>query len=430
MQYWQQCLNESEILAHGVKLLYDHDYYRRYVQLGLPPNHSFSMNSESFFTDTDAYRSTVFSDFTVLPSHGYSLLVKAKRYGRWWLLKGLKEEYRNQTIYQTFLQKEYDILCQMQHPMVVSVFSYESVEDMGDCIVMEWIEGVTLKQWLQTSHSLKERRHIADMLTEALAYVHSQQTEHRDLKPSNVMITNDGHHLKLIDFGLSDTKSYTILKEEAGTEGYMAPDGPSDVYSLGVILRELRLGFFSHFVIRRCLAPRTRRISHFTDVRKALHRRWLWPRRIAAILLTVLLLSALYGLGLFYSSKRLRPEITAVQTVLTDSLNHMQASSQAATDSLQHRIIELETEKKAVEAQVQQYQSLIDAKKKQIDRQVRAYGIEQMLDTVSCRRNITIPLLRIADELLEDAKEPELKEYIQERYRKPWLKRMSELPFD
>ena len=108
----------------------------------------------------------------------------------------------------------------------------------------------------------------------------------------------------------------------------------------------------------------------------------------------------------------------------------MQASSQAATDSLQHRIIELETEKQAVEAQVQQYQSLIDAKKKQIDRQVRAYGIEQMLDTVSCRRNITIPLLRIADELLEDAKEPELKEYIQERYRKPWLKRMSELPFD
>lgn len=237
------------------------------------------MSSESFFTDTNANRSTVFSDFTVLPSHGYSLLLKAKRYGRWWLLKGLKEEYRNQTIYQTFLQKEYDILCQMQHPMVVSVFSYESVKDMGDCIVMEWIEGVTLKQWLQTTHSLKERRHIADLLIEALAYVHSQQTAHRDLKPSNVMITNDGHHLKLIDFGLSDTKSYAILKEDAGTEGYMAPDGPSDIYSLGIILRELRLGFFSQSVIKHCLAPRARRISYVTDVRKALHRSWLWPRR-------------------------------------------------------------------------------------------------------------------------------------------------------
>jgi hypothetical protein len=61
---------------------------------------------------------------------------------------------------------------------------------------------------------------------------------------------------------------------------------------------------------------------------------------------------------------------------------------------------------------------------------VQAYGIEQMFDTVTCRRNITIPFLIIADELIQNTKEPELKEYIQERYRKPWLKRMSELPFD
>lgn len=124
----------------------------------------------SGFVEPDGIlKSGQFTDFSIVPSGGYSLLVKAKRYGRWWLLKGLKEDYRHQTIYQTFLQKEYDILCQMQHPMVVSVFSFESVEGVGDCIVMEWIEGVTLKQWLQTSHSLRERRHIADLLTEALA---------------------------------------------------------------------------------------------------------------------------------------------------------------------------------------------------------------------------------------------------------------------
>jgi hypothetical protein len=92
------------------------------------------MNSESFFTDTDVSRSTVFSDFTVLPSHGYSLLVKAKRYGRWWLLKGLKEEYRNQTIYQTFLQKEYDILCQMHHPMVFPSFLLRMLTDWATAL--------------------------------------------------------------------------------------------------------------------------------------------------------------------------------------------------------------------------------------------------------------------------------------------------------
>ena len=189
--------------------------------------------SESFFTDTDAIQSSEFTDITVLPSSGYSQLVKARRYGRWWLLKGLKEDYRSQSIYQVFLQKEYDILSQLQHPMVVSAFSFEEVDGLGNCIVMEWIEGITLKQWLLTKHKLSERRQMADMLTEALTYIHHQQTEHRDLKPSNVMVTDDGHFLKLIDFGLSDTKSYAILKEDAGTDGYMAPDGPSDIYSLG-----------------------------------------------------------------------------------------------------------------------------------------------------------------------------------------------------
>ena len=74
-------------------------------------------------------------------------MVKAKRYGRWWLLKGLKEEYRHDGIFQAFLQKEYDILSQMQHPMVLSAFAFEEVEGVGRCIIMEWIDGLTLKEY-------------------------------------------------------------------------------------------------------------------------------------------------------------------------------------------------------------------------------------------------------------------------------------------
>lgn len=72
-------------------------------------------SSESFFTKSDDMTSSVqFSERTTLSSRGYSLLVKAKRYGRWWLLKGLKEEYRHDGIFQAFLQKEYDILSHFQ----------------------------------------------------------------------------------------------------------------------------------------------------------------------------------------------------------------------------------------------------------------------------------------------------------------------------
>ena len=189
------------------------------------------------------------------------------------MLKGLKEEYRQDAVYQVLLQKEYEITSQLQHPMVVSVFSLEEVDGLGLCIIMEWIDGITLNEWLaKGKHTGKQHRHVADMLLEALAYVHSRQTQHRDLKPSNVMLTHEGQHLKLIDFGLSDTDNYAILKAPAGTEGYMAPEGPSDIYSLGCILRELRMGWLSRMVVRKCCAPLPYRYTDIATIKRNLQR--------------------------------------------------------------------------------------------------------------------------------------------------------------
>ena len=186
--------------------------------------------ASGFVRPDDILKADRFTDFSTVSSRGYSLLTRAKRHGRWWMLKGLKEQYRQDTVFRALLQKEYEITSQLQHPMVVSVFSLEEVGELGLCIVMEWVDGITLKEWLaQGKHTKKQRRHVADMLLDALAYVHSRQTQHRDLKPSNIMLTHDGQHLKLIDFGLSDTESHAILKAPVGTEGYMAPDGPSDI---------------------------------------------------------------------------------------------------------------------------------------------------------------------------------------------------------
>ena len=71
-------------------------------------------------------------------------MTRAKRNGRWWMLKGLQEKYRKDSIFRVFLEKEFEIASQLQHPMVVSVYSLEEVESLGPCIVMEWIEGHTL----------------------------------------------------------------------------------------------------------------------------------------------------------------------------------------------------------------------------------------------------------------------------------------------
>ena len=248
--------------------------------------------TSGFIKPQEVLNSDQFTDFTTVPSRGFSQLTRAKRHGRWWMLKGLKEQYREDSVYRALLQKEYEITCQLQHPMVAFVFSLEEVAGLGLCIVMEWIEGMTLREWLtEGHHTRKQRRHVADMLTEVLAYVHSRQTQHRDLKPSNIMLTHDGQNLKLIDFGLSDTDSHAVLKESVGTEGYTAPEGPSDIYSLGCILLELRLGGASAIVIRKCCAPLSQRYTDTAAIQEDLHRSWQWPLRILLILGLALLLA-------------------------------------------------------------------------------------------------------------------------------------------
>jgi serine/threonine protein kinase len=190
---------------------------------------------------------------------------------------------------------------------------------------MEWIEGQTLKEWLaQGKHTKKQRRHVADMLMEALAYVHSRQTQHRDLKPSNIMLTQDGQHLKLIDFGLSDTDSHAILKVPVGTEGYTAPEGPSDIYSLGCILRELRLGGASGFVVRKCCAPQSRRYTDVATVRRDLHRSWQWPLRILLTVALVIVMTALY---LANNPQALNGLVKVFQTDNTGKINTEQTNT-------------------------------------------------------------------------------------------------------
>ena len=383
-----------------------------------------------FVRPDNVLKTDQFTDFSTQPSRGYSLLVRAKRHGRWWMLKGLKEPYRQDAIYQVLLQKEYEITSQLQHPMVVSVFSFEEVEGLGLCIVMEWIEGQTLKEWLaQGKHTIEQRHHVADMLMEALAYVHSRQTQHRDLKSSNIMLTHDGQHLKLIDFGLADTDNYTILKAPAGTEGYMAPEGPSDIYSLGCIFRELRLGWLSRMVISKCCAPSNQRYTDIEAIKRDLHRCWLWPRRILLIICFVALAAGLYILNRIHTQQELQTVSDSLK-VLKEKNDAKIAIEQATTDSLRLQINQINEHQESEQATTQKHHDVIAAAKRKIDKQMEVYGIQRMFDTVTCQRNITIPFLQITDELIRDIKEPELKAYIQERYRKPWIKRMSELPFE
>ena len=125
--------------------------------------------SASGFQDESTFESvnSRFSQLELLGTHGHNVLARAKRYGRWYLLKGLSPEHERDEMYREALNKEFDIMMRLQHPGVVQAVNLEAVEGLGTCIVMEWVEGSTLKEWLKTDPSREER------------YVQRHQFEHR-----------------------------------------------------------------------------------------------------------------------------------------------------------------------------------------------------------------------------------------------------------
>lgn len=207
-------------------------------------------SDSDFVTGGNLLVSSQFRDIELISESvsGYSRVYKAQRMGKWHALKCLKPKCAHQNEYRALLQKEFEIGYQLNHPNIARIIGIEEVDDLGICIVMEYIEGQTLKKAIADKRLTKNQYQIILLrLCEALSYIHYRQIIHRDLKPENIMLTDNGLHVKLIDFGLSDADDYAILKNPAGTWKYAAPeivanlpiDQRSDIYSLGVIIQEL-----------------------------------------------------------------------------------------------------------------------------------------------------------------------------------------------
>ena len=259
-----------------------------------------------YLTDGVEGISSIFTEVEILHRHEHYTLARAKRYGRWWMLKAIKEEVAGQTIYQQMLRKELDLLMRMQSPHVVQASGMEQVEGLGMCIVMEYVDGIQLDEWLKKSQDIKSRLRIAEELLEAIVYVHSTGTVHRDLKPENIMVTRNGEHIKLIDFGLADNDHMAILKQPAGTPQYMAPEQTSfaipdirnDIYSIGIILRRLIPERKYKPVIDKCFLPIERRYKSASILLQALQHQTKQRQRIAIGTLVLLIVLLTLGVGI------------------------------------------------------------------------------------------------------------------------------------
>ena len=274
-------------------------------------------------------------------THGHNRLWRAKRYCRWFMLKGLGEAELGQMAYHEMLVKEFDIMSRLQHPGVVQAVNMEDVDGLGMCIVMEWVDGVTLKEWLQGDTTRDERRQVANQLMDALAHIHQQGVVHRDIKPSNIMITNTGMAVKIIDFGLADTDQHAVLKQPAGTVSYMAPeqvsasapDTRNDIYSLGLVLKQMDLGCDYKASIARCLKPIEDRYQSVEELQVDLHRR-ASRRRMATIIAAALGLVAVITAAVAITSRLDRSTVNATSERVDSLHNQLERTTTVIDHSL------------------------------------------------------------------------------------------------
>lgn len=219
---------------------------------------------------------------------GWAELYRVERDGKFRALKLIRPELRGQHRYEALLRKEYEIAYSLDHPAIRAVYSFGHSDAFGSYIEMEWVDGLSLAEYLETNRPGREvSRKLLTQLCDAISYLHARQIVHRDLKPSNILVTHNGLNLKLIDFGFSDSDSHAVLKAAAGTVSFAAPEllagGPvdcrADIYSLGKIIALLLPSRRS--VIRRCTAPDpVRRYPDAEQVQAALRR---WPLRFLAV---------------------------------------------------------------------------------------------------------------------------------------------------
>ena len=400
------------------------------------------MDSYSGIIIEESRRSEQFSDFTPIPCKGFNILCKAKRYGRWWVLKGLKEPYRQDENYKNLLHKEFDILISLQHPNIVSAYSMEEIPEMGTCIVMEWIDGITLEHW---SGKKTEGEEIFLQLLDAVHYIHAKQIVHRDLKPSNIIITHNGNHVKLIDFGLSDTDDFAILKQPAGTPGFISPeqaasrqaDIRNDIFSIGCILEKILSGKPYTAIIKRCKAPITQRYANVDELKADFmthrNRHQSVIMRIAIAALVCIILLGFISYPLLYQQEKSISITPAHHEAKKDTVIRQQTKKPAPLSNGRKSLQPTATEPSS--ASHLQSAELISKGKKTIDKMWKESGIDT-IQSVMKKSEAYFQFVNKSNEFITttypqtfskdiDGKKAdiiyELSSYTTERYVKPTL---------
>ncbi|MBR6930360.1 MAG: serine/threonine protein kinase [Bacteroidales bacterium] len=217
---------------------------------------------------------------------------------RAYCIKRPKPQYRSLEDYMNLFRKEFELGIELEHPNIVRYFDYGE-DEKGPFIKMDFVDGDSLDEFVAKHPDFlknnQNRQRFLSELLDALAYIHGKRMLHLDLKPSNILITNNGHHVKLVDLGFAWTDGY--LHDAGFSRDYCAPEQlanrveqispATDIYALGKIMQRFHLAKES--MVKRSLKENPQeRFQSIDALRKALRPKR-WPLLVLAALFVGLL---------------------------------------------------------------------------------------------------------------------------------------------
>lgn len=280
--------------------------------------------SDSGFISPAAF-SAEWQDITLLQQRNHNCLYTASRYGKRYVLKGLSADCQSLTDMLLLQQKEFSLGITLSHPNIAETYFLEEVADCGRCIVMEYVDGITLAEWLATNPSHSARQRAMLQLLDALEYIHSLQLVHHDLKSSNILITRNGQNVKLIDFGLSELDTTNPQN-----------DIQHDIQKFGQMLQLLFPSRYKR-LRQQCQNGHFANIAAIRlSIEKRQHCQKYIPYIIAIIILTISALLSIHTYRLYQESEQMAQ--------VANEYAQKQQREQEMIEQI-HRLVDLETEK-------------------------------------------------------------------------------------
>lgn len=290
---------------------------------------------------------TNYTDFEELPvQQGFFIYVKCHKGEKEIVLKALKDKFRDKKIYRQALKKEYEKGKQCDHQNIIKYLGFVETEQYGDCIELEYVECRTLKDYISEHHTDEERISIVEQLASVLQYISGRGIVHGGINCYNVLITKKGDRVKIVNFRVirsleqDDFEAVKYISPEQKDDSTVSIDQRADIYSLGIVLKEL--GFFPEYedIIKKCTAlGRNERyfdasefLADFDRDDSAIHIDKKWIIGTAVVVVVGAIIYFIVSSGVF--SKITLPSVGGEDTTAVDTVASSEIVPQDTTQSV------------------------------------------------------------------------------------------------